>query len=151
MTNFEFYKDEILAIGDINMVAFSGGKIKECNDIMCGQCLFSCKHNGKDCTINFTKWLCSEYTPPKPTITKQEFNLLSLMKPGYISRDKNNWLWWYRGKPRKAAYTWERTTLGVCKVDTSYINISNPFPFITWNDPEPWAVSDLLELEVMEE
>ena len=150
MTNFEFYKDEILAIEVMSTVAFSGGKIKNCNDTRCEQCLFSSKHNGKVCSINLTNWLYSEYTPPKPTITKQEFTLLSLMKPGYIARDENNGLWWYSEKPQKCNCTWEAKAHGLGKVNSKHINISDPFPFIKWEDDEPWSVEELLTLEVSE-
>lgn len=64
MTNFEKYKDEILAI--INKeenIAMANGILQECRDLNCNDCDFG-KSSG-DCDCNMMRWLYKEFCPFK--------------------------------------------------------------------------------------
>ena len=87
---------------------------------------------------------------PKPKLTKRERAFCELITDGYIARDGEMALCWHECKPIKDMdfYEWSSTDCG------NLINIEIfdeiPFMFIQWEDDEPWAVEDLLKLEVEE-
>ena len=60
MTNFEYYKDKILAISERDGIAMnSDGELVLCGSISCNDCSF-CDIDGR-CDKNLFKWLYSEY------------------------------------------------------------------------------------------
>lgn len=68
MTNFEKWKDEILKINKYgSAIAVVNGKPINCGITDCDLCEFNPRCN--ECRIN---WLYSEYTEPKPKLTKRE-------------------------------------------------------------------------------
>ncbi|MFR1698778.1 MAG: hypothetical protein ACLSU9_10940 [Anaerovoracaceae bacterium] len=138
MTNFEKYKDEILEIDRKGYpLAKKSGKLTECRKIRCADCDF--KH---DCRTNFIKWLCAEAAP---TLTKRERIFCEIMGEGYIARDEDGTLFYSQNKrPYKEYRTW-----GIGSSNYATLR-SDIFKFITWEDEEPWAVEDLLKLEVEE-
>ena len=86
----------------------------------------------------------------KPKLTKRERAFCELITDGYITRDGDMALWWNEYKPIKDMdfYEWSGTDCG------NLVNLELfdeiPFMFIQWEDDEPWAVEDLLKLEVEE-
>lgn len=66
---------------------------------------------------------------------------------GYITRDSDGgYIHWFEEKPRKGSEHWIR-----CGVSTRLSSYSNKlFPFITWEDEEPWSVEELRKLKVQD-
>lgn len=159
MTNFEYYKDEILEITNKgNAFGLYKSKPISCIDVKCVNCDFSSskKHNNP-CSVNRMKWLYEEYVkPPKqPKLTKKERQLCELVETGWITRDESGCLNYYIKKPEKR----DQYKYGYWVVnsddDKKYNNnisscLNTPFSFITWDDAEPWSIEDLLKLEVEE-
>lgn len=86
-----------------------------------------------------------------PKLTKKERLFCELMGRGYFARSAAGTLWWCEEKPEKDM------TFNAWRCDDE--NPSMPvvvwatktcFDFIQWEDSEPWAVEDLLKLEVEE-
>lgn len=152
MTNFEFYKEEILnLINSGRVVAKANGKIVSCGATKCSDCDFK-----GNCERNRFTWLYAEYFE-KPMLNKYERALCQALYTGWIARNLiSNEVWWYEEKPIKDDECWYTKK----KVGSGYINFSfysvmnaNPkikFDFIKWNDDEPWSVKELLKLEVRE-
>lgn len=64
MTNFEKYKDEILAITNKEEnIAMANGILQECRDLNCNDCDFG-KSSG-NCDCNMMRWLYKEFCPFK--------------------------------------------------------------------------------------
>lgn len=79
-------------------------------------------------------------------LTKKERTFCELIRDGYIARDSNGEIWWYSYKPHKAAEgDWDGSGEFILPLEMFH-GIS--FTFITWEDEQPWAVEDLLKLEV---
>lgn len=98
----------------------------------------------------FTKWLMSEYKP-KPVLTEREKHFVECIKDGYIARDENfHRLYWYPTKPCKIKYGWTFELLKREKIAIDTILSFDSFPFITWEDEEPWSVEELRKLKVQE-
>lgn len=137
MTNFEKYKDEILEMtkkGD--SPAKKAGKITECYGTRCVDCDFT----GDNCRVNLFQWLCTEAAP---ALTKRERAFCEYAQGGYIARDDSGQLFHTTEQPIKEGYVWGTSD--------RYEPIEYAdFDFITWEDEEPWAVEDLLKLEVEE-
>lgn len=142
-TNFEYYKDKILnefikeykmhcfvrAMGIATGVEFhvrcEGGPCSDCEKIV-------------------FEWLYAEHIEA-PKLTKRERAFCEAVQTGWIARDEDNGLYWYANIPEKNNEVWGGHT---------YSKISHmklDFAFIEWEDEKPWAVEDLLKLEVMEE
>ena len=143
MMNFEKYKDEILKIVNTgDNIAKKDGKITGCKKIPCPLCEFSFERNGEICSINTIKWLFAEATP---TLTKRERGFCEMVGEGYIARDEDGILFHSQiNKPHRETGIWG---LG----SGNYVVLRNSdFKFIAWDDEEPWAVEDLLKMEVEE-
>lgn len=82
----------------------------------------------------------------QPKLTKRERAFCELIGDGYIARDGGENLFWYDEKPWKTGEVWNCTG----EIITLEVFDEIPFMFITWEDDEPWAVEDLLRLEVEE-
>lgn len=141
MTNFEKYKDEILDITKTSWVKVTkDGKVTACSE-KCGDCAFYYDNVG-GCRNAFIKWL---YAEAKPILTAKERAFCEIVGEGYISRDKDGELFYSQSdKPYKDDEIWV--------VDCNdYITLPGDLlEFITWEDEEPWAVKELLKLEVEE-
>ena len=170
MTNYEYYKDEIMAIiedGYSLAVNKNTEKPCACQDILCGECLFGCGIASctSACRDARKAWLNSEYNKPvAPTITVDEKLLLSMLnRNAWIARDSetaDNSLFIYLAKPIKVQISWAiseaRNYAGLVFDlknpmfrDLTILNYDNiNFDFIKWEDKEPWQVKDLLNLEV---
>ena len=149
MKNFEKWEREILDIIQKNHdVALLHNKPVSCGSIKCTDCGFFC--NDCSCNIQGTRWLYAEYVE-KPKLTKQERKFCELFegKSYYIARDKDGVCYGYFEKPtkdiEKNRWDGEGSWFGISGV-LEYANIK--FDFIKWEDEKPWAIDDLLKLDV---
>lgn len=145
-TNMEHFR------GEIEGLKYSFGFIN--NEIeSCGKCCWGCefhpKNNESDeytiCSPYKLKWLMSEYKP-ESVLTEREKHFVECIEDGWLTKSKSNIITWWEKKPsRDGKHGWIVT-------DTSgfvYLQEIHPcafgdmFPFITWEDEEPWAVADL--------
>lgn len=147
MKNKEKFKDEI-----VNIVC-KGGNIAvdnityepvDCSSIECINCLFySC---GK-CSDLIVEWARREYKKPI-VISYNDSLFLNFIKDDYyyIARDKNGELYGYYIIPKK--YNGNGKWVGDITVGLTHFNID--FPMIKWTDEQPWKISDLKKLKVVE-
>ena len=145
MTNFEKYKDKLMAISiKGHKVALVKQQPVECHNISCTACDLYCE---VPCDVERLKWLYEEYKEPAPKLTLEESTFLKLICYNihhyYICRDKNNTLWIHTWKPHKDIHYYHQWCTG-CPIQLD----ENFFKFIKWEDEEPWLISDLLALEV---
>ena len=147
MTNFEYYKDKILEIGDIKEIALTkDGELGKCSELDCGCCKF---HRTGDCNTTMIEWLYMEHVEKKPKLTKKEYELCALLHTGYIAKDRNGAIGYYRKKPSKASYDYVWSSgFGWCNFTDKALFVDIKFDFIKWEDEEPWSVEELLKLEV---
>ena len=157
MNNYEFYKKEIEALhreGKKVAVYADTGKVVDCGNAFCTKCVFSMRHKNStsSCPDNKMLWAVAEHID-KPKLTKAERQFLELLtwKNLYIARDNvdcYDTLYMFDDKPRKEGEQWSGrfvTIEGVLR------RTDARFDFIKGTDEEPWAVEDLLKLEVMDE
>lgn len=128
----------------------STGEITTCVCMDCEDCLFrrATEDGYADCTELTIKWLLSPYKPfeKPPKLTREEYGFLKAVKVGYIARDENNDLNYYNEKVYAEAGLWY-----CLDEQAGFITIDQEmFPFIKWEDEEPWSVEELLKLEVEE-
>lgn len=154
VTNFEFYKDEILKItitGD--GIALFDGKLLKCQGCDCVDCEFTDKNDYSDCNRGLFEWLYAEHIE-QPKLTKRERAFCEAVQKGMIARDGNGCLGWFNGQIKREE---EDDGGGEWLLETpagEYSNITPfglLFEFIRWEDKKLWTVEALLELEVVEE
>lgn len=155
MTNFEYYKKQILSVlVDDSHVALDvkGSAPRGCKGLSCVDCAFSNHNNDSDglsCDSRRMFWLYEEYVE-KPTITKKERAFLEACEPEcYIARDMSGIVFIYNSKPGKGCGSWSVDSIkyfNISGIAISIFGIRNIFPFIKWEDEEPWKVEDLLKL-----
>ena len=150
MTNFEYYKDEILKRYDQGLedLAMKNGKFDDCSNVLCKLCNFSSDNYNSDhcCTFNMLHWLYQEHRV-KPKLTQREFLLCKLIEKGWVARDKSGFLYIYENKPQKVVSDWHDTG-AIQVIREEFYRVS--FNFIKWEDTEPWSIKELLKLEVEE-
>jgi len=141
MKNFEFYEKEIKELNC--RFGKKGSKLVDCNTTSCSICDF---HWHRYCDTKKFKWLYEEYKE-EPKLTKKEkaFSRIAL-GTHYIARDKNNELYIFDDRPSKGVNGWENDNLeiNILKINEDF------FPFIKWEDEEPWSIEELRKLEVEE-
>ena len=142
-TNMEHYRGGIEATKENEFCfGFADGKIFACNE---GKCGMRCEFFGGFCNANRIKWLMSEYKP-EPVLTTREKHFLEFAQKGWIVRDKDGGISFYsRQKPEKVNVRWSPLNPEVFMTDCG------DFPFITWEDEEPWAAEELRKLKVVDE
>lgn len=143
-TNFEFYKDEILGLAKrVENFSLVNGKINRCKNTNCAQCYFKTEEG--NCVSERICWLYAEHIEP-PKLTKRERAFCEAVQTGWLARDKNGKIHWYSDKPYKEGEEW-------CYAGDRFVDFTNLhlFSCVKWEDEKPWAVEDLLKLEVMEE
>lgn len=141
-TNMEHYRSEIEATEENEFCfGFADGKIFACNE---GKCGMRCEFFGGFCNANRIKWLMSEYKP-EPVLTEREKHFVEFVQKGWLARDENNAIFWHGAEPKKHEHSWGNNCLKYARVDIYDREI---FPFITWEDEEPWSVEDLRKLKV---
>lgn len=143
-TNMEHFRGEIKKALKANKGGFAttNGKICVCEELAdvlgCEECDFKPPH----CITDRMKWLMSEYKE-EPVLTQREKHFVEFIETGWIARDKDGTIEWHEEKPVKNSVEWR---------NAMYMHLDrivhNLFPFITWEDEEPWAVSDLRKLKV---
>ena len=152
MTNFEYYKEEILEIiNNGDSLGVCKGKPVKCTSIECSECISS---DGQGCDKGIYPWLYAEHTE-QPKLTKKERQFCELVETGWIVRGELGDLNFWIKKPEKrhqGAYGyWMASSNDDEKYNNGISNCLNiKFSFITWDDAEPWSVEDLLKLEVEE-
>lgn len=150
-TNFEFYKDEILeAVKYGSPLAVKDNKPVSCRGMKCNECDFKSAYG--ECNPKRFEWLYAEHVE-QPKLTKRERAFCEAAMTGWISRDSSGNLSWRDKKPRKLSKKHDKYWLGngsslVC---VHALFKEDCFGFIQWEDENPWAVEDLLKLEVIEE
>ena len=142
-TNMEHFRSEIEKVG--HDFAFINGKVEKCK--MCKKCDFETEPDEawESCTIRKMRWLMSEYKP-EPVLTAREKHFVEFAQEGWLARDGDGELWWYKLKPEKKKESWS-----VGSVTYSFkgiLNFEQHFRFITWEDEEPWSVEELRKLKV---
>lgn len=140
-TNFEFYKNEILEISGNKMeIAVVNNRPVPCEEVDCTACDFRDGCGEWDVVA----WLYAEHIE-QPKLTKRERAFCEAVQTGWIAMDEDNALYWYSDTPEKHNEAWG----GRHYTKISYMNLG--FSFIKWEDEKPWAVEDLLKLEVQED
>lgn len=148
-TNFEFYKDMILEFArkHRSFPTVINGKVCECSVENCIRCFF----NSPNCFAKKVEWLYAEHIE-QPKLTKRERAFCEAAMTGWISRDFSGNLSWRDNKPKKVSEKHDKYWLGngstVVWLNTLFEG--DGFGCIKWEDEKPWAVEDLLKLEVME-
>ena len=147
-TNMEHFRGEIEAIlnkKEVIAISKLDGSIFACNEDECDQCICC---NGRDeelipCDVTLMRWLMSEYKP-EPVLTAREKGFVECIEDGWLARDKDNELNWYEIEPRKDGFNgwWDEHVSGATEINKDF------FPFITWEDEEPWSVKELRKLKV---
>lgn len=151
MTNYKKYREEIIEIlSKSQKLAIVNNKPAACGEgIQCRLCDLS--DDGEGCTagklaVGLKAWLNAEYVEPQK-LTKAERAFCESLVPGcYIARDSSGSLYVYTEKPVKCGISW---SLPCCTSIGAIYNVS--FPFVKWEDEQPWKVEDLLKLEVLDE
>ena len=149
-TNMEHYRGEIGEIIeeciDVNpKIAIVDGKPVPCKRLAeCNKCELK---EGHSCFLDFIEWLMSEYKE-EPVLTEREKHFVELVREGWIARDlKYNCFYWFKEKPTKGNDAW------YCECSTWLLHstlLEGLFPFITWEDEEPWSIERLRELKVQD-
>lgn len=142
MKNWEFCEEQLRKYNlAFAMNNDNHNQISSCESIRCDRCAFSASNQSEPviCDVTKIKWLYQEHKEPA-VLTNDEKSLCKLLGRGWIARDKDNSLWWYKNRPK------EKLDDGWC-IPNSTINvkISKYFPqckfdFIKWEDEEPWEV-----------
>lgn len=144
MTNFEYYKKEILEItNNGDNVAVRDDKPIACESL---EYCTECEIKYGDCQFARTKWFCAEHIE-QPKLTKKERQFCELVETGWIARDGDGLLVYYVQKPKRGDNCWIPYS-DVLRIDNRFPYIG--FPFIKWEDKKPWSIEDLLKLEVEE-
>ena len=137
-TNFEFYKAKILHADGIclEQLRFILGLSTSCR-CSCGEC-----------NVETLEFLYAEHIE-KPKLTKKERLFCETVQTGWIARDKNCRLYLYdiECNPYKTDEQWAKKD-----VYCNHIRLNGDgFSFVKWEDEKPWAVEDMLKLEVQKE
>lgn len=139
-TNMEHYRGEIEEFVENNRsFGVKNGVSVDCHIVGCSACELLCNH----CDIGTIKWLMSEYKP-EPVLTAREKGFVECIAGGWLARDEGNVLVWFNCKPHKETDYWYLAAGDCVNINKDY------FPFITWEDEEPWAVEELRKLKVQE-
>ena len=150
-TNMEHFRSEIEAIISVEDIEFApavvDGKPAPCLGGACGKCQF--KGSGEDCTIKFIKWLMSEYKP-EPVLTAREKHFVEFAETGWLARDIDGVLHWFMRIPDRNEEEDMRCWNGPVHA-FAFKKLNEIFPFITWEDEEPWSVEELRKLKVADE
>ena len=118
---------------------------EECSNYSCSCELCSVHRVLEDCvSLTNLEQLLEPYEEPKK-LTKRERGYCEYREHGYIARDKPKELFWYDTKPHKMTIGW--CAGGGCSEKIE----KEMFPFITWEDEEPYDIIDLLTLDYEKE
>lgn len=154
MTNFEKYRDDVIALiqNYDGLPALVKGKPHYCMIDVCRRCDL----HGRDdhcCPKGFVEWLYKEYVEVLK-LTKREHLLCEAIAHGWIARDADGDLYYYEEKPYKVSITlcdyWDTKNYNGRTCNLGEIGFQEALHFIKWEDAEPWSIEKLLKLEVEE-
>ena len=149
MTNFEKYRDKLMAISiKGRRVALVKQQPVDCHNISCTACDLYCE---VPCDVERLKWLCEEYKEPAPKLTLEERYFCETFLEDdrlYLARDQYDNL-----------YLYDVIKPPIKNVDSGYWALQDSddtmleikkdfFSFIKWEDEKLWSIPDLLKLEV---
>lgn len=83
MLNIEYYKDELVGLGiiDLDRLAVGQGQPRICNNsILCRHCLFNNNNHSFSCSDDALKWLLTEYKEPEIDWSKVQVDTPILVK-----------------------------------------------------------------------
>ena len=140
-TNFEFYLPKMRKAFRKTESASS-----ICDMMFPTDYVGDCSKDCRDCIADFIEYLATEHIE-QPKLTKRERAFCEAVQMGWIARDCNMHLFYFSGKPELKQGIWMTHVGQYCRIK----GIEDAFMFIKDTDAEPWAVEDLLKLEVIEE
>lgn len=143
-TNMEHYRGEIEDVLKEKKGGFAirNGKIEVCQGKPCKECEFRSLH----CISGRMTWLMSEYKP-EPVLTEREKHFVEFAQEGWLARDEGDYLNYFHEEPCKDDEKW---LTGDWRMSLWMMQLNDMFPFITWEDEEPWSVADLRKLKALE-
>jgi hypothetical protein len=132
MKNWEFYEK---FVKNNPLFAVVKGKLVQCVDTSCEECDFG---GMNCCSISRIEFLYQDYKEPV-VLTDDEKTLCKMIGRGWIARDLDGKLWWYKTKPTKRTVgTWSNRSVIVADISDAFPQCK--FEFIKWGDDEPWEV-----------
>lgn len=145
MKNFEFWEKEIKEIAsDYNSsIALVSGKPVSCKGLHCGKCDWG----DKRCSAERVEWLYAERVE-SPKINSRTKKFFEAIQTGWVARDDGGAIYHYSKKPEKIITEWYLSNADL--IEMSQFNFLS-LDFIKWKDKEPWAVEDILKLDVCDE
>ena len=142
-TNMEHYRGEIETA--CHGIKLKNGEIYMCHGAAkCSDCEFRDMYAGLGCQRAIVRWLMSEYKP-EPVLTQREKGFVECIRHGWIAADEVGSKMWYEDKPKKDKEPNVWLGKKIVTLNDDY------FPFITWEDEEPWSVEELRKLKVQNE
>lgn len=151
MRNWEKYEEELKSVGTTSFgITHYDKKVLNCDDMRCSGCIFN-KDNlwgePRLCGYDKMRWLFKDYEEPQPKLTKKEKAFLDgITSAIYIARDSYDKLFLFTREPYKST----SSTVWVLSEGSCITLNSDMFSFITWDDENPWTLSELKNLEVEE-
>ena len=94
MLNIEYYKDELVGLGiiDLDRLAVGQGQPRICNNsILCRHCLFNNNNHSFSCSDDALKWLLTEYKEPKEP--KIDWSKVKVDTPILVTDCKDSEIW----------------------------------------------------------
>ena len=152
-TNFEFYKNEI-----VKRLKYEAHSSTLCFGKIAGDILGCLKEieekcdcydaTCEECMAQLLELLAQEHIE-QPKLTKRERAFCEAVQTGWIARDENGAVYFFRSIPKKGQTVWNiSASLDMVRVDTLF---GLEFEVVKWADENPWAVESLLQLEVQED
>lgn len=133
MKNWEFYEEDIRAYEA--RFAVVDGKITGCSNGICSFCAFDNEDNDScQCWDKRLDFLYREHN----ILTDDEKALCKLLGRGWIARDSDGKLWWYKKYPLKGTESWLNSSCSVTDISGTFPQCK--FDFIKCEDEEPWEV-----------
>lgn len=88
---------------------------------------------------------------PKYKLTKNTYNLLSMIKLNWVAKDEDGKVYVYTNKPEKCLECWVVDAEGNAWYYLEHFK-NVDFSFLSWEDEEPTRISDILsDYEIIEE
>ena len=146
MINAEKYKDFIENHIKINKCfAIEKDIPKECEEVLCPNCMFSNDGYCDNQILNFYSWLMAEVKEPYE-ITKKELYLCKFFEKGYLIRDVVGGLFYSTSLP-----SYNETSYLINKKTCDYLN-TNVYGFIfLFVKDKPVAIQDILDNYILSE
>ena len=158
MTNYEYFKDEIIEIvtrrcSQAQTLAVVNGEPAMCGKTKCSDC--DLKYTVKSslqigCVDARKAWLNTERTE-KPKLTKKERMFCELVETGWIIRDVQGTIWCSKNVPEHRidceGFEGWYPSAGIL-IDCRYPDCE--FKFVRHDDKDVWSIEELLKLEVEE-